>query len=621
MMGATLPPGFSESVIASGVANATAMEFAPDGRLFVCQQAGQVRVVKNGVLLGTPFLAVSVDSSGERGLLGVTFDPNFANNRWVYIYYTVPGSPPHNRISRFTANGDTAVSGSETVILELNNLSSANNHNGGAIHFGLDGKLYAAAGDNANSANAQTLANLLGKILRINGDGSIPTDNPFYNTAAGVNRAIWSLGLRNPFTFAVQPGTGRMFINDVGQSTWEEISEGFPGANYGWPTCEGACNPPNGSFVDPVYQYSHAEGCAIAGGTFYNPVVSQFPPQYSGVYFFADLCNAWIRVLDPSNGNQVTTFATGLSSPVDLKVGAEGALYYLDRGRSSVYRVRFTAAPSITLHPEDQTAPIGGSATFTVGASGEPPLNYQWQRDGLDLPGASAPTYTISAVQAGDDGALFRCRVSNEHGSTLSNPAQLVVNNNQPPVASIFTPGSGARYDAGDVISFSGGGSDPEDGTLSPNAFTWTIVFHHDQHTHPFLGPIANTASGNFTIPNSGETAVNVFYRIHLTVTDSGGAQSTAFVDVVPNVVTLTVGTEPAGLQITLDGQPFAAPLTVSSVVGMIRTIGTSSSQRLNKANYTFSNWSDGGAVTHAIVTPSVNTGYYATFRKKGGKP
>jgi len=255
---ATLPSGFSESVIASGLSSPTAMAFAPDGRLFICQQGGALRVIKNDTLLTPPFLTVTTDSSGERGLLGVTFDPDFANNQWVYIYHTVPGSPPHNRVSRFTAAGDVAAAGSQTIILELNNLSSAQNHNGGALHFGADGKLYIAVGENANSANSQTLATLLGKILRIDAGGTIPTDNPFFNVATGVNRAIWALGLRNPFTFGVQPGTGRIFINDVGEGTWEEINDGVAGANYGWPNCEGACNPPNPSYRDPLYQYSHA---------------------------------------------------------------------------------------------------------------------------------------------------------------------------------------------------------------------------------------------------------------------------------------------------------------------------------------------------------------------------
>src|SRR5215211_7200772 len=214
--GATLPAGFTETAI-SGLSNPTAMEIASDGRIFVCQQGGALRVIKNGALLSTPFLTVSVDSSGERGLLGIAFDPSFATNNFIYIYYTVSTSPRHNRVSRFTGNGDVAVAGSETIILELDNLSGATNHNGGAIHFGPDGKLYIAVGENATPSNAQTLSNMLGKILRINKDGTIPGDNPFFNVASGANRSIWTLGLRNPFTFAFQPGTGRLFINDVGQ--------------------------------------------------------------------------------------------------------------------------------------------------------------------------------------------------------------------------------------------------------------------------------------------------------------------------------------------------------------------------------------------------------------------
>src|SRR5689334_3487711 len=215
------------------------MELAPDGRIFVCQQTGSLRVIKNGALLSTPFLTLNVDSNGERGLLGIAFDPNFASNNFLYVYYTVPSTPRHNRVSRFTANGDVVANGSEVPILDLDNLSTATNHNGGAIHFGPDGKLYVAVGENANGANAQTLSNRLGKMLRINSDGSIPGDNPFFNTATVLNRSIWALGLRNPFTFAFQPGTGRMFINDVGQNTWEEINDGMAGSNYGWPTTEG----------------------------------------------------------------------------------------------------------------------------------------------------------------------------------------------------------------------------------------------------------------------------------------------------------------------------------------------------------------------------------------------
>src|SRR6476469_5675109 len=282
---ATLPAGFSEAQFGSNVGSSpTAMAFAPDGRLFVCLQGGQLRVIKNGTLLATPSVSLSVNSNGERGLLGVAFDPNFSSNQFVYLYYTTNTAPIHNRISRFTANGDVAAAGSEVVLVDLDNLSIATNHNGGAIHFGPDGKLYAGVGENANSANSQTLSNRLGKILRYNSDGTIPADNPFFNTATGVNRAIWALGLRNPFTFGFQPGTGRLFIDDVGESTWEEINDGIAGSNYGWNICEGFCSPPDPTYRDPLFEYGHGggstTGCAIVAGTFYNPQVTQFPASY-----------------------------------------------------------------------------------------------------------------------------------------------------------------------------------------------------------------------------------------------------------------------------------------------------------------------------------------------------
>jgi glucose/arabinose dehydrogenase len=252
LVGAILPDRFTESLVADGLSSPTTMEFAPDGRLFVCQQTGELRVIKNGILQASPFVTLPVDSYNERGLLGIAFDPGFVTNGFLYLYYTATTPTTHNRVSRFTANGDLAIPGSEFVLLDLNNLN-AGNHNGGAIRFGLDGKLYIATGDNDVSANSQTLSNLLGKMLRINSDGSIPADNPFYNATSGNNRAIWALGLRNPFTFAFQPGTGRMFINDVGQDSWEEIDDGVAGSNYGWPACEGACAQLNPNFRDPIF--------------------------------------------------------------------------------------------------------------------------------------------------------------------------------------------------------------------------------------------------------------------------------------------------------------------------------------------------------------------------------
>jgi glucose/arabinose dehydrogenase len=371
---ATVPPGFTDSLVTGGLNTPTAMAIAPDGRIFVCEQGGALRVISNGVLLATPFLTVTVDSQGERGLLGVAFDPNFVSNQLVYIYYTATTPTIHNRISRFTASGNVAIANSEVVVMDLDNLSGATNHNGGALHFGPDGNLYVAVGDNANANNAETLANRLGKMLRITSTGAIPTDNPFFNTATGDNRAIWALGLRNPFTFSFQPGVGRMFINDVGQNTWEEINDGIAGSNYGWDTCEGFCNPPNANFRDPIFAYANdASTCAITGGAFYNPQLIQFPSQYVGRYFFADFCGGWIKTLDPANGNAVADFATGISFPVDLQTSADGFLYYLARGNGSVNRIGFpngdNTPPTLSITNPANGSTVGRKSTVTITAT------------------------------------------------------------------------------------------------------------------------------------------------------------------------------------------------------------------------------------------------------------
>jgi glucose/arabinose dehydrogenase len=608
---ATLPAGFTESVVASGLSSPTAIEFAPDGRLFICEQGGRLRVVKNGTLLPTPFVTLTVSSIGERGLLGVAFDPLFTVNGFVYVYYTATTPTIHNRVSRFTANGDVAVAGSEVVLLDLETLG-ATNHNGGAIHFGIDAKLYIAVGDNATGANSQSLATRLGKMLRINRDGGIPIDNPFFTQTTGVNRAIWAMGLRNPFTFTFQPLSGRMFINDVGETTWEEIDEGIAGANYGWPITEGPTTDPR--FVPPLYAYNHSNGCAITGGAFYNPQTGQFPPSYTSTYFFADYCGGWIRQRDPDTG-VVTTFATGIASPVDLKVGADdGSLYYLARGSSAVFRIDYGAAlPSITVQPTSQTASVGDPVTFQVTASGTPPLSYQWLRNGIDIPGATARTYTIASVTPADDTTFYRVRVSNALGNVLSLPALLTVLNT-PPVGTITLPLAGAMYNAGQTIVYAGTGSDAEDGTLPAGAFTWWVDFHHDAHTHPFLPPTTGAMGGSFVIPTTGETSANVWYRIYLQVTDSRGLSQTSFRDVTPRTVQITLATFPAGLEITLDGQPHIAPYSVTGVVGMTRSIGTMSPQTKSLA-WGFKSWSDSGAFTHDTMTPTTNATYVATFQ------
>ena len=532
---ATLPAGFTESQWGSAMPSAaTAMAFAPDGRLFVCLQSGQVRVInKDGVLLANPFVTLSVDSNGERGLLGVAFDPNFASNHYVYLYYTVPGSPAHNRISRFTANGNVAAANSEFVLVDLDNLSNATNHNGGAIHFGPDGKLYAGVGDNANGTNAQSLSNRLGKILRINSNGTIPPDNPrafpgIVGSTSGANRAIWAVGLRNPFTFAFQPGTARLFINDVGQSTWEEINNGVAGSNYGWPAAEGPASPPNPNFRDPIFYYGHGSssttGCAIVGGAFYNPSVLQFPSSFLGKYFFADLCSGWIRVLDPIN-NTASGFASDISSPVDLHVGPDGALYYLTRG--GVFRIQTTGPPVVTTNPATFIASFSATLNGLLYPHGlTTSVYFQY---GLTTSYGSTTHMqiqngnTLRPVSANITGLLanrtyhFRIVATNSDGTRFgSDMTFTTLTATGPPVVT------------SNPATFIANFSATLNGSLDPHGFTTTVHFQYGTTTSYGLTTAPQSQGGN-TYRNVGANisslSANTVYHFRIVATNSGGTR------------------------------------------------------------------------------------------------
>ena len=334
----------------TGLSSATALAQLPDGRLLVAQQGGALRMVRNGLLLATPFVSVAVDPAGERGLIGVAVHPDFASNGHIYLHYTTPEGGTHNRVSRFTAsasNPDIAQAGSELQIVNLPALSGATNHNGGALNFGIDGKLFVAVGDNANTATAPDLSHPFGKMLRFNDDGSIPSDNPHFATQSGLARAIWARGLRNPFTFAVQGGSGRIHINDVGQNTWEEINLGAPGADYGWPASEGPDNITAGRSA-PLFAYRHSAaappgsgpggffvGFSIAGGAFYpaSGTIGTLGAPWRGNYFFADYVSRFIALIDLANGNAAYAFGSVSGTPVGLLSAQDGALLVLTRDR------------------------------------------------------------------------------------------------------------------------------------------------------------------------------------------------------------------------------------------------------------------------------------------------
>ena len=603
---ATLPAGFTESLVASGLNNPTAMQFAPDGRLFVCEQGGRLRVIKNGALLRTPFLTVTVSSSGERGLLGVAFDPDFAVNQFVYVYYTAttPGHPqPRQPVHRQRRRRRRPAARSSCSISRT---SSATNHNGGALAFGPDGKLYVAVGENAVASNAQSLSNRLGKILRINKDGTIPTDNPFFTH--GDRREPRDLGARpaQPVHVRVQ-AAGTVDVHQrrrPGHVGGDQ--RGRAGANYGWPDTEGPTTRSAVRHAAIQLRAYRAAPCAIAGGAFYSPVTAQFPADYLDDYFFADYCAGWIRRLDPATATPSSTFATGIASPVDLKVADDGSLYYLARGdrAAPVYRIAYGAtAPTITSHPASRTSrrgvghvqrarhrdrrrsAISGSATAPISPA-RPSQDYTIAS--VAPPTTARGSARSSATTSAASPATRRCSRSRA---------------NRAPTATITQPAAGTLY-SGAQVDHLCGHRRPIPKTArcqrAPSPGRWTSITMRTRH--PFVAaderraPAAASPSRRPARPQrtSGIDSISrSATRAALTHTVQR--------DIMPRKVALTLATNPAGLQLRLDGQPVTTPVTFDGVVGIVRSLEAPTSQASGGTTYEFVSWSDGGAATHTI--------------------
>jgi glucose/arabinose dehydrogenase len=391
---ATVPSGFTDSLVTSSTSVPVAVTALPDGRALILQKAGSVRVIRNGALVATPAIDLNqggraVCSNYERGLLGITPDPAFGSNGHLYVYYSRlvgPGSDQCvNTVSRFTMTGDTIASASELVLLDY--ISSLGNHSGGDVAIGNDGFLYVAVGDNGcdprgdsgcaggNDA-AQDLSLLSGKILRVDRTTGAPAPgNPFSGpgtavcrtrgntdlTPTTICREIFASGLRNPWRFAFDPNTGAttFHINDVGQGTREEVNLGVLGANYGWPAREGQCAqgenppcpPPDGGlgFTEPITDYQHGTGNYVTGGAFVPN--GAWPASFDGGYLFADGNPGSIFFRDAAGDapNYDSPFATGGAGISDIEFVMEPggwALYYVQTGAGSVRKIVYDSAPA-----------------------------------------------------------------------------------------------------------------------------------------------------------------------------------------------------------------------------------------------------------------------------------
>ncbi len=661
---AVVPAGFTDATVTDISGNATGLELLPDGRLLITAKAGQLIVLQNGVQsIALDLATEGVLCSGfERGLQSVVADPGFAGNSFIYVFYTrrlsdscdqSASSPVRSRVVRYTLSPTNTVS-APFVVLE-NIPSPCGNHNGGDLHFGpQDGLLYISVGDGGcDNSRARYASTLSGKILRVTKDGSIPASNPYANDANGVLcgsltaqplnnttkcKEIFATGLRNPFRFAMKHGSNNEFyINDVGQSTWEEISVGAIGADYGWNVREGKClngsssncpAPPAG-MTDPIHVYSHSLGCSITGGAF--AVSSVWPTQYNS-YYFADYCDGNIYQLIQGNSVTSQTFSVRGGAVVNLMFDpVASALYYtLDTGevRKITYTDTNNRAPTAlaTAAPTSGIAPF--AVTFNGAASSDPDagdmISYDWNF-GDGAPHATTITTTHAYTRSGVFTATLI--VTDDKGLASVPWQQKIQANNTPPTAMITAPISITKFAVGQVVTLTGKGTDPQDGTLAGSKLAWQVLLHHistsnpqNKHTHPYAIGTGTTLSLTYPGPEDLDAAAGSYVEARLTATDAQGLTGTMTQTLQPMRVTITVSavstqTAAYGLNAYVNGVEVVERQTFTGWQGWSLALSAPAFQQdLYAFWFRFGAWADGGTAAHTVTVPANGATYTAYY-------
>lgn len=598
-------PGFTaETILTLPAFSIVGAAFAPDGRLFIWQREGIIRIYKNGQLLPTPFIDISanVNIGGDRGLLGVAIDHDLAVNGYVYLLYVFEGNNDPNshnprtaRLTRVTAdpnNPDVALPGSEiTLIGSVATLPCPPNsdcisdvsdsHTIGTVLMAPDHTLFVGSGDGASYVFADPLAlrtfdltSLNGKILRISPDGTAPVNNPFYDGTNSNQSKIWAYGLRNPFRFTLDPIVGEPLIGDVGWNDWEEINRGR-GVNFGWPCFEGNSPQPayQAAFTQcqqmdpttityPIHTYNHSVGATVVGGIYYT--ADQYPDQYQGNFFFGDYASSWIkRIVFDSNQNVVNVkdFASNADAPVSFALGPDGLIYYVSITTGELRRINFdgpfanaSADPTFGYSPLD--------VAFSSAGSSDPngqTLTFFWDFGDSNTSTEADPshTYVSGTVQT----FVATLTVTNEDNKSSSDSVSITVGS-LPPQPTIDTPPDGTVVNPGDIVNFSGHATDPDDGNLPVSALHWTVYLHHNQHLHTVL-ELDGVSGGSFIAQDHGLGTYS--YEIILTATDSSGLTGSTSVHLPLNAPPCpTIDLSPATLPDAMVGIAYLETIVAS---------------------------------------------------------
>jgi glucose/arabinose dehydrogenase/PKD repeat protein len=725
------PEGFHDTTVFSGLFSPTSVAFAADGRVFVAEKQGKVKVF-DSLSDPTPStyadLTVKVYDYWDRGMLGLALDPAFATNGRVYVLYTynhilgdpapapkwvngmgqdICPNPPgpttdgcvaSARLSRLETGAAGTWDGNEHVLVE-GWCQVSPSHSIGTVAFGPDGALYAGAGESASFVNkdygqdfgpgddttpdnpcgdppspvgtalsppsaeggslrAQDLrtsgdpAGLSGTIIRIDPTtGAAKSDNANIGSPDVNARRIIAYGLRNPYRFAFRPGTNELWIGDVGDLTWEEfnrvLSPTAAPPNFGWPCYEGAAKKGTfdsfnltlcenlyaaGTAKAPYYAYSHGEhvvpgdpcpdagalaGSVISGTAFYPTSGGLFPAKYNGAFFFADYGRNCIWALPAGAGglpdaSKIEVFASGLSGPVDLRVGPDGALYYVAFDDGTVHRITVGPTAVATANPTSGLAPL--VVQFNGSASTDPKggaLSYAWDLDGdglFDDSTAVAPTktYTENGV------VVARLKVTDALGGF--DIASVTINvGNHAPVAKISTPSSSLTWSVGDTITYSGSATDAEDGAVPASKLAWAVVIQHcPDACHNHTIQTGTGSGGSFPAPDHPYPSS---LEIRLVATDSDGAPSSRVtVKLLPKTVGLSFASQPAGVQLTAGETTAAAPFTRTFINKSLVQVTAPSTATIGGRPYAFAGWSDGKARIHTVTAQSTTPPLVATY-------
>jgi glucose/arabinose dehydrogenase/PKD repeat protein len=661
---AALPSGFEEVTIASGLNFPTAVAYAPDGRIFVAEQQGRVRVINaDGTLRPQPLLDISnhVNSYKDRGLIGLAVDAQFASNRFLYLSYTHEANPGNStgpktaRLTRVTVSPTNQVS-PETVLLgsvstvpcpppsNTNDCipSEFGTHSIGAVRADPDGTIWLSSGDGApHPPNQDTFRafderSIAGKVVHVDRNGGGLPGHPYCPSETDLTKVctkIYAEGFRNPFRFTLRPGTGPA-IGDVGWNTREEWSLVAPGANYGWPCYEGTlktavladdpkcvslyskAGQPNGP-VMPIHECSHAACSAAVAGPVYSG--TRFPGEYVGDFFITDYEVGFIRRLKlDANGDvlSVLDFADNAWGAVDLQQTPSGNLVYVNYGvgdpnTGSLVEIRFAGANRAPVARASAT-PRWGQTPLTVSFDGRTSsdpdgddLTYAWDFGDGGTSTQARPTHVYSDGSRNYEATL----TVSDPGGLESSASVTVSPGNTPPAVSIEAP---ATFRAGGLVFMQASAVDPQDGPLLSAALIWTVKLVHKEHVHRLADAIGGMAS--FTAQDDHDA--DSHYEATVTATDSRGLTASSTAVVVPETRTLNLQSSLPGVIVTYDGVPYTTPHTRETAVGLRTSVSAPDIVSRDGRLYEFASWSDGGARSHEIVVPDHDLSLAVTYQE-----